>query len=202
MKTQIRKYNHKKRNVIIAVIGAVFVVLLFATLYIHHNQSNILGWYPFGAPKNGSINYGPATNEEVNAGTNTKSDTVNGSDNSDSSNTTKPGNEQTTPATGEGVDKSTVGLRITHKNQDTTNLNIGTLILALTSTGTCTLTLSKPGSTDIVQTSGTQASSSSSTCTGFRVPLSQMVAGTWTINLSFSDTNNKGAVVTTVDIVK
>lgn len=88
-----------------------------------------------------------------------------------------------------GTNKSSVSAEITSANQDTSRLRVRTLIQTVTSDGTCTLTMQGPGGKTYSATAGVQALPSTSTCKGFDVPLSQLASGSWTIKLTFSNTN-------------
>lgn len=71
-------------------------------------------------------------------------------------------------------------------NGDT--FQVRTLIPTITTSGTCTLTMSAPGQETYTATAGVQALSSSSTCQGFDVPMSSLGSGTWKISVTYTGT--------------
>lgn len=85
-----------------------------------------------------------------------------------------------------GTTKSSVGADITSVNQDESSLHIRMLIQAVTSSGTCTLTMTGPQQKTYSTSVGVQALPSTSTCKGFDVPVSQLLAGDWKISITFS----------------
>jgi len=88
-----------------------------------------------------------------------------------------------------GTNKSSINAEITSANQDTSRLRIRILIQTVTSDGSCTLTMQGPDGKTYSATAGVQALPSTSTCKGFDIPLSQLSSGSWTIKLTFSNTN-------------
>lgn len=77
---------------------------------------------------------------------------------------------------------STVNASITHKQQTNSILNIGTNIEDITSTGTCTITLTKDDKT-VTHSVGVQALASTSTCKGFGIPITELSPGLWEIKI-------------------
>lgn len=86
-----------------------------------------------------------------------------------------------------------VDVRLTSINQVSGTLQIRTLITPIIGNATCTLTLSKVGSSTITQTAPTQNLSSSSTCQGFDVPIASMSTGKWTISISVTNASSEGS---------
>ena len=192
MKINRAKKDTSKKILIIPIIITVILVGFFTYAYI--TKGSFFGWQPFGA-KSSSVNFGPATEEEKNAGNATKDNTVN----PETPDTTKPGNEQTTNPESPST-TTDVGLQITNKSFVNGNLHISTEILQVTSTGTCTLVLSKAGSSNVTQKVDVQPLASTSTCKGFDVPLSSLSNGTWAINLTYASTKSNGTVTDTVEV--
>jgi hypothetical protein len=94
-----------------------------------------------------------------------------------------------TPASNEPTESTTpsdqVTASITAANQNGNVLQIRTLIEAVSSDGTCKLTLSKD-EVSHTYNAGTQAQASASTCKGFDVPVSDLSAGTWKISIDIN----------------
>lgn len=87
----------------------------------------------------------------------------------------QPTNNKTTPSI-------TVGASITYVQQTSTSLRIGTLVESVTSSGSCTVVLTK-GDQTVTHTVGIQPMASSSTCKGFDIPIIELPSGTWAINI-------------------
>jgi len=73
------------------------------------------------------------------------------------------------------------------------NLVIRTTIDQALSSGTCKLTLTKGGES-ITKTSDIVANPSSSTCSGFDIPTSELSSGTWTMKISITSGNKTGTI--------
>lgn len=81
---------------------------------------------------------------------------------------------------------SSIPASITAANQNGSMLQIRVLIQKISSTGTCTLTLTQ-SSLSKTYTTDIQASAANSTCKGFDVPISDLGAtGNWDINITIS----------------
>jgi hypothetical protein len=97
------------------------------------------------------------------------------------------------------IQGSQVDLTITSVNQSSTSLQIRTLIQATTNNGTCSLTLTKNGST-VTRTASVQAAASSSTCEGFDIPLNELSAGKWQMTIKFNSGSINGEVSQEVSV--
>lgn len=131
-----------------------------------------------------SINYGQPTQDEISTGESIKNNASSGNGSDQSSN----------PEPSTDGSLSEVGMEITASNQDESYLYVRTLIQTLTSSGTCTLTMTGPASKLYVATSGVQALPSTSTCAGFNIPLSSLSLGIWTISIKFTNTAVKASI--------
>ena len=180
MKVQNKKQTN--RGVIIIIVAIAVLLVAGLSMYLIRFNGTLLGWTPFPAANNSSINYGPATNEEKDTGTDIKEGAV-----------TPP--TETKPDTGElPTDTSTnVVLQIPYSEQTGDSLRITTLIGRVTSQGTCTLTLSRSGYTSVTQTVDVQAQSSSSVCKGFTIPTTGLAAGNWNLRIDYVDGDSKGS---------
>lgn len=88
---------------------------------------------------------------------------------------------------------------ITAANQNSSVVQIRGLIQGILEEGECTLTLSK-GSQSIVKRSGVQTASNNTTCMGFDVPINEVSAGTWQIQLSVSSNKGSGSANSSLEI--
>ena len=170
MKIGPRKTSRKKKTYLVIFILLVLIGFgaVFA-LYTQRINNQTTTTTPTSQSK---IDYNPPTQEQINS-VNTK-----GSGTS-SDNTSKQNNQDQT-------NTDNTNLTITSAIQNGSILHITTLIQSVSSTGTCTMTMSQSGSSDITQTVDTQALASSSTCKGFNVTTSGM-SGQWTLNIVYKD---------------
>lgn len=155
---------HKKLVIII-----VSLLVLAAGIFAYYRL------YTVDSTTNNSINYNTPSQEETSMGNSIK----------DSSQAAVESNQAPSPIPSGGGSLLSVGMEVTAANQNGDTLYIRTLIQTVTSSGTCTLIMSGPGS--YATNSGVQALPSTSTCTGFNVPISSLSAGTWTISVSFTN---------------
>jgi len=140
-----------------------------------------------GTPTN-SVDYNPPTQEQTAAGEAAKQQSANGATGSDPSPTPTP------PANGSS--KSQVGMEITAANVNAGVLQIRTLIQAVTSSGTCTLSASGPNGASYTASSGIQAGPSTSTCKGFDIPVSSLSTGNWSIRINFENDSLQASATT------
>lgn len=140
-----------------------------------------------GAPVT-STNYNPPTPEQTQTGDTIKSQGNTGSDPSP------------TPAPSVNSSKQQVGIEITATNQSSSAFSIRTLLQTVSSIGTCTLDMSGPGGKSYSATASVQAGPSTSTCTGFDVPMSSLIPGEWTVKISFENENLGAAIAKEVTI--
>lgn len=84
-------------------------------------------------------------------------------------------------------DNDNNGMQITSALVSGDTFRIRTLIPSITSAGTCSLTMSKSGSTSYNASAGVQPMASSSTCKGFDIPLASLSSGTWKISVIYTN---------------
>lgn len=114
-----------------------------------------------------TINTEKPTDEQIKAGNDTKTDTI---ENNSSKNPETPTSPEKMPA-----------LTITAANQNGATVQVRTLIDSVINSGTCTLVMTQ-GQSSITRTANVQALSSSSTCMGFDVQTSDLPqSGEWAI---------------------
>lgn len=107
-----------------------------------------------------------------------------------------------TPDNNDSPNKPTsdkVGVTITSITTNDNAVQVRSLIEAVTSSGSCTLTFSKNG-TNVVKTSGIQALPSSSTCKGFSIPLGELSKGTWNVTLNVTADNKTGSATASFEV--
>ena len=188
----IQKQTRRKssKGKIIAIIAIVLVILGAAayTVYALNNNNST------SSDKNSQntvdgVNYGEATDEQKEAGSDQK------------------GNEQNEAPTSNPGDPITVAFTALNPPdpnnidpaQRTTNLTIRVRIDLVTSSGTCDLTLTK-GATTITKTSGTQAGPTTSTCQGFNIEQSELSSGEWKATLKVVSGDREGSVSKTFTV--
>ena len=177
---KIKTPKSKKKTL---VIGIIIVALTAGLLiiYLYPMKGTLFGWSPIKSSVPG-VNLDAPTDEQKQAGENTKDASLNSPEEQKPNNT----NETPTPPTPTQGSKSTVGLTITAVNQNPPSLQIRSEIGAVTSEGTCTLTLTK-GTKTITKTAEIQALPRISTCKGFDIPLSELSSGQWNVALHFEN---------------
>lgn len=183
------KYIHKYRKLIIIFISLTLILLTSSLIYVYKFNGNILGWKASQDIQHDNNKYKPATPEQIQDGINTKKDSL---DNQDSSKTSTPNDTPLPPTTVEsGKDK--VELIITAENQSDTSYQVRTQIGYVTNEGNCTLTLKKDTAV-ITKTAAIYPLAKTSTCQGFDIPITELSAGTWQMNITFSNSTLIGNI--------
>lgn len=139
----VNKNKQTKTLIIIVVVVAALALGYISYAYIFHSWPFLVAKQPVTTVD--KIDYTPPTNQQKDNGNVIKDASI--------KNETKP------------APQGTVDVSITATNQNENNLQIRTLIQALTSTGTCTLTMTK-GAATVIKNVNVQALSSTSTCQG------------------------------------
>lgn len=164
---------------------ALLPIAIVATLYIFMAQKYSIWPYNYSQTNSTAQATTPTTdNTPVPSGSTVAKDqetTTSGSD---------PSPAPITPPNG---GKSTVGVILSATNKTDSTLQVRAIIQNVTNTGECTLILKKQG-TETIRTYkvGVQASSSTSTCKGFDIPLSELSTGTWELSLIFENDSLRG----------
>lgn len=170
--------NSKKVFAVIAAIAALLLIA-FATVYYFK-----IG--PFSPDQNTSIDLNPATEDQKATGDDIKQSNLEqinaGKENTGS-------DPSPAPQPVEGSDKKSVGMEISAANQTETTLQVRTFIQTVTNTGTCGLSMRNIQGATYTATAEVQPLSSTTTCKGFDIPLTQLTPGTWTITIDFSNDN-------------
>lgn len=97
--------------------------------------------------------------------------------------------------------KSTVGIILSSANKNEPNLQVRAIIQTVTASGECSLTLKNQASgVTKTYTADVQAMSSTTTCKGFDVPLSDLGSGTWDLTLVFENSTLRGEASRTIEL--
>lgn len=188
---QIRKKRKLLKKPLIitgSVVGLLLVVTIAGGVYLYKFHGSLFGWQPNPIAQNSpsSINYKAPTPDQQAAGSAVKQQSL--------TNQTKgtTSTDQPPAPVAQPNGQSIVQVTITAANQTTSVLQVRAQVDTVTNNGTCTLTLTKAGSTTVTQAASTQSYASISACKGFDVPLSQLPAGTWNLAVHFSGNNLVG----------
>jgi len=179
MKTLNNKRTNRPLKIVLFCTAGLLV--LFSAYYF---ASFKLNTWPNETQQ---INSSPATEAEIDAGNQSKSDTVN-NDEKDSSGSDTP----VAPVTDASGNTSTTEVNITSVNQSSSDLSVKVLIQTILSGGECTITM-KNGARNYTSTVTIQALPSTSTCEGFTIPLNQLSQGTWATTISIKSGSVVGA---------
>lgn len=176
------------------IAAGVLALIVIATLtYVFAFNGSILGWNNHNAsPKSGSsTNLDKPTDGQVQAGSDIKKENL---DKANGDSDTPPA-----PVTQPGSDKKSVEIIITAANQNNNVLQIRTQIATVTSTGKCTLTLSKAEQT-VTKTADIQPLASTSACKGFDIPVSELSLGSWQATLTYENDSLIGSASKVITI--
>jgi len=178
---KIKPTSSTKKYILISILAAVLIGAGAYAYYVYSQNTS--------SPSSpNTTNYQPATNDQQKAGEDTKKQTVDSD--------TSKGNQSDNGST---PTKDTIAVSITSAIQNGTAVNIRSLIETVTSSGSCTLKLSK-GSNVVTKTSGIQALATSSTCKGFDVPTSEMTKGTWKATLAVTIDGKTGSATKAITV--
>ena len=178
--------NTSKRKIItIATIAAILLIGATAYALFHLNSTEKVA-----ERDESGISYSEPTDEEKTAGEQAKQDSVKAS----KSDTQAGSDPAPAPVKQSDGSKSLVGVSITAAYKSGDNYRIQTLIQTVTSTGTCTLTITDATGAKYTETVDVQALPSSSTCKGFTVPLNRISTGVWEIQVDFENDTLRGSV--------
>jgi len=187
MKTPTNKQTKRTSRVIIIIVATL---LLLAGCAAYAYATNIFGWNPDSSnstPTTPDIDYEAPTPEQVKDG-----------------NATKDNNAESNPETqvpsGDSSTKKNVSVLITVSQQTSSTYQIRTILETVTNTGTCMLVLKSSAGTTVSKTTGVQAQSSSSTCEGFDIPLSELSRGVWSYSLTFENTTTTGTATGNITV--
>ncbi len=174
---QIKKQSSSKK--IVLIIVAILVIICGGAAAMAYYKVG-----PFASKSTDSVNLDRPTDDQVKAGSSAKAQTAD-SDSKSSSTGSDPLPSPTPASTPGG--KSTVGMDITAANQNSSTLQVRTLIQTISSTGECILKMSGPSGKAYSASASVHAIASSTTCEGFDIPMSSLSAGSWKISISFEN---------------
>ncbi len=180
-----KRHSKYTKTIILALTGLVVVVLAYGCL------AYFRGWLPFSRatstsdPNTGinKVSYDPATKDQTNAGSQAK-DNSSSQVNEATVERDQANGQSTATQTTQSVD-----VLITSANYSNGILKIRAMISTIDASGTCMLTLSRPGASDITKTAPTQTMGSYTTCQGFDV--SEVIAGTWQAKVQYQGSLNR-----------
>lgn len=188
-------YTQKHRKITIIIVCIVLTLLVGSLVYVYKFNGNILGWKPSQNTQQENNKYSPTTPEQKKAGIDTKKNSLN----SQNSSKTSTSNDAPLPPTTVESGKDKVELIITAENQSDTSYQVRTQIGYVTNDGSCTLTLKKD-STLVTKTAAVYPLAKTSTCQGFDIPITELSAGTWQMDITFSNSTLIGSISKSVII--
>lgn len=185
---KINTHHNQNKKVIWGIVaGLVLLGIIAGALYYTHT-------WPF---REVGKNTSQLSEDQKGTGEQIKSDVID-QDNSGKETTGSDATPSPTPSTTGG--KASVASYNSSLSQDTNGVYIRSVIQTVTSSGTCTLKMTGPNGTTYTDTSEVQAMPSFTSCKGFDVPRSKLVAGTWTITVSFENDELVSSYTTSVEV--
>ena len=192
----LNKNRFSKKRLLVSLGIIVIALAAFLFWYVVIFNGSILGWSLHSKEVSShGPDYNKPSSQQTANGAQIKANSLN-----DSSKTGSSGSDTPPAPVPSSGGKSVAQMSITATNQTSSDYQIRTLISALSSGGSCTLTMTKPGATTVTQTSGVQDLSNTSTCQGFDVPLSELSSGTWNVTVNFSSSTLTGSAAKAVII--
>ncbi len=185
MKTNIRSKKHRTTLLI-----STAVLMLFGLAY---------GYYFFTTKDNlstGSINYSPATQEEIDAGKDIKEQIVQG----DEGNPAPGSDPLPNPVQQEDGSLPVVGVNVVAVTKNGDSYRVQTFIQTVTDSGQCIIEITDNTNRSYRATADVQALPSSSTCKGFTIPANELSDGKWNIKLRFQNESVRGSVEKVMDV--
>lgn len=171
---------------VLALLVAYACVAYYKGLPPFSDRNNI---YTESSRRENDINREPATDDQKRAGEKQKESTAPPDVDIEENDT--EGNEQ--------APGSDFAVTLTALNQTGDNVQIRTLINKVSTSGTCTLTLTK-GNSVIERQSQVAALPSSSTCKGFDIPLEELSEGDWQVAVTVNISGNISSASKTLTV--
>lgn len=184
---KITTHRSHKKTIISLVILLLIAGGIVTAIVIQARQPE-----PVTQSSSASINYKPATPEQTQTGSDTKSQTIT----KDGSETESP--TQTPPSSLGG--KQSVAMTVPSGQQTGDVVRITTDIATVTSTGTCSIVIVSSGKSYSPDAVGVQPLSSSTTCKGYTIPASQLPTGTWSFSIMFENDTSTGSATGSVAV--
>ena len=190
---QLQKQKSRKKPLIITSLIVLCVAVAAGAWYVVHTRSQ----------QSESYTTKPATQEEKDAGSQTKQDSINNSSQqgaSDSDTSTNSDKQSgTSTDTGTSTTTPTAAITISASTQNGNTYQLRFLINSVVTGGTCQLTLSRGGAT-VDKQAAIQSLAQSSTCQGFDIPTSELSAGIWNVSMQLSGSSHTGSVTGTIEV--
>jgi hypothetical protein len=175
---KIKSHPKKVMKYVLFTVGVLTVVGIAYGVYTYTQRQS--------SPSTSSgTNYSPPTNDQVEAGEDTKKQVIDNSDKNSGSSDTPEDNSLRSQVTTASVTDGTLYVR----NE----------IEGVYQTGSCALTLAQ-GQQTVKKTAGVQPLAQSSTCKGFNIPVSSLTPGTWQIRIDVIIEGKKGTATSQVVI--
>lgn len=185
---KIKQKSSKK--VLIISLSAIALVLIGLSYYVFAMNGSLFGWkFRADTTSNNSINLEPATAEQQQAGNDAKQETIDDEG--------KPGTGSDTPT--EPSDPSELAVSFTAVNQNGSTLQARAQISPLIANGTCTLKLTKDGTT-VTKTAAVSPTATISTCQGFDISTSELSPGMWALDLDVTSEGKTGHAATSIQV--
>jgi uncharacterized membrane protein len=179
----MKNTSNTKKKYTLLTIGALVIIIASLLVYYFITKTNNTAYNPTTKSSTPNIT-APTTKEQSEAGNEAKKDTIN------------KGVSFTTPQAA-----SDIAISISASQQNDQMFQIRTLINKVMGSGSCTIVLAKTASTTITKTADIQTLSSSSTCKGFDIPLSELSVGNWTVEIT-ARSNDEVAKITSIITVR
>lgn len=188
LKNKSRKSG--KYTLVVSGVFLLFAIGIPALLYF--NKGGLFSDSKSGNHVEGTIDLSKPTRDQIEAGKEAKTKTVDSSS----------GDQEKLPSKQNPADQTTVSVTLTSSNISNQKYSVRSFIDKITSSGECTLTMSNGHTSDkIVMTSGVQPLPNGSTCRGFDVSLSNLTASNkWIVKISFSSGSMFGETNTEVTL--
>lgn len=175
---KINKSNSK--NSLFYILPALLIIVALCIIYLFLIRT------PTGTDKD-EIDYNKPSNEQIEAGTEIKKETVEQDEESQSNNSDEP------------ASSASFKTRITSTSAQSNSLRIRNVIDGIYQQGACSLVLTK-GSQTVERSASVQPLPQNSTCKGFDIPLSELSTGQWQAKLTVEINNQVATTSTVVEI--
>lgn len=176
------------KKVILITLAVILIIGGGLAYYVFGLNGSLFGWKYRQDVTSNNVDLSPPTQEQQQAGQDAKQSAVDKDQGKPSQNSDSP-----------QVEEGTLNIAFTSVWQNEAALQVRVQIDPLVSNGSCTLTLTKDGST-ITKTAAVYAMASISTCQGFDVPISELSSGVWNLTVSVTSDSASGSASTSTQI--
>lgn len=183
---QIVQDKKNTKKIVLISLGTVITLALLTAGYLYVLKGTVFGWSPLPKEeKSDQVDYNKPSSEQVKAGQDIKKRSIDSKSGSS-------GSDQPSVPVPQSNGKSKVDISITAAEQVGSLLQIRTIISAVASSGTCTLTLEKSGQPTVTKTADIQNGPSTSTCKGFDINVSEITVGEWRVTIVYEGSTLTG----------